>query len=323
MLDANDIYMNFSGASIIQVQHEITEISAMFEGFSQYDYLDTSEDISNRLQLQHIAFNNSVSKIESDLVKCLQDLLSRCHSQNDQIKILAFLSSIFNRPCFRTVIHEYQNNIFKHIMSLIKKLYQECITSQEKNDRSRLWSMKACVGSHESVIYTRYVIKRIAQWLSYLKIICPEQSANDSFFGEKVADFERLITKLDPAFTVSSCLEKFSADGFLIQGCLLSVTHEENGSFNLCAEPPTVHDHFINVIRNFNWMGYSIPFIIIAFYRRLKKLDPFFCILNSALKAYMRLSQLADSSRNALSLIQSAKSRMHAVIRQCKNCIYI
>jgi hypothetical protein len=204
-------------------------------------------------------------------------------------------------------------------MSFIKKLYEGYLTNkQDETDRSRIWSMKACPGLHESVIYTRYVAKRIKQWLSYLKAICPEQSLNDSFFGEKVADFERLVAQLDPALTVSSYFEKLLADNLLIQGWLLSITFTENGFFSLCAEPPTIHNYFTDIIRNFNWMGYSIPFVLTAFYRRLKRLDPFFYMLISALGTYIRLSQLADSNQSALSLMQSAKSRVRILIRQRK-----
>lgn len=320
IFDVDEIYSEFSSTGVVQVQYEISQLHAVVREFSQHDYLNISEDTISYVQDVQVRFNDHLSKIDTDILKYLRETLFNCHLQSDRIRIFTLVSPLFNKLALRSLLHEYQNEIFKYVLSLVKSLRQTHVKNQGDTDFCRLWRTKASFGFHASTVHARCVVKRTRYWLSYLRRIFPEQPMDDSTLGGSISDLEGFINRIDPSHTVPPYLAQFLTENLSIQGFLLSIHVRDDGGFDLRAELPTTRSHLIDEIRNFAWLGFPIPFALMTFYKRLRKIDMFFRVIQNCLDFYRQLSWIVESNTNISILTQLARSRTHSAILGGKLC---
>ncbi|CAG8670602.1 1997_t:CDS:2, partial [Paraglomus brasilianum] len=266
----------------------IEEVKQAFESLKDINILDVSPEGTEIWTDAENAYNERVSRVESQIITRLRDRLGTCKNANEMFRVFSKFNALFVRPKIRGAIQEYQTQLIDSVKDDIQKLHNKFKLQYRRAEAFHMAQLRDLPVVSGAMIWARQIERQLQTYMNRVEDVLGKGWENYAE-GEKLqTESNNFRKKLDTKPIYDAWIKDINGRDLSVSGKLFEITKNRAANNQLQLDVnfnPQIITLFKEV-RNLLWLNYHVPHAVSNVAKDAKRVYPFAVSLMETVRTY-------------------------------------
>ncbi|KAI0242051.1 dynein heavy chain [Massospora cicadina] len=269
----------------------VEEVKHAYENVKHIDVLDISAEGTEAWVAAEAAYNERVSRVETQIIIKLRDRLGAAKTADEMFRVFSKFNALFVRPKIRGAIQEYQTQLIESVKKDIQGLYDKFKVQYRNSQAHQMSQLRDIPPVSGTIIWVKQIERQLSMYMKRVEDVLGKGWEMYADGHKLEAESNSFRKKLDTRHIFNLWAEEIGTRDHKIAGNIFSVTRHraQNNQYRLGINFDSQTITLFKEVRNLLWLGFQVPHTIRNLAKDVKRLYPYAVSLIETVRTYTQV----------------------------------